>query len=62
MLFRSTQGGPGVRTTTLAIYIYREGMVKLDFGYGSAVAVFLVAVTVVLAIFYVTVVLERIEE
>ena len=62
IIYPMTQGGPGVRTTTLAIYIYREGMVKLDFGYGSAVAVFLVAVTVVLAIFYVTVVLERIEE
>lgn len=62
IIFPMTQGGPGVRTTTLAIYIYREGMVKLDFGYGSAIAVFLVAVTVILAIFYVTVVLERIEE
>lgn len=62
IIYPMTQGGPGVRTTTLAIYIYREGMVKLDFGYGSAIAVFLVAVTVILAVFYVTVVLERIEE
>lgn len=62
IIYPMTQGGPGVRTTTLAIYIYREGMVKLDFGYGSALAVFLVAVTVILAVFYVTVVLQRIEE
>jgi multiple sugar transport system permease protein len=62
IIFPMTQGGPGVRTTTLAIFIYREGMVKLDFGYGSTIAVFLVMVTVILAIFYVTVVLERIEE
>lgn len=62
IIYPMTQGGPGVRTTTLAIYIYREGMVKLDFGYGSAIAVFLVAVTVILATFYVTVVLKRIEE
>lgn len=62
IIYPMTQGGPGVATTTLAIYIYREGMVKLDFGYGSAVAAFLVGITVILAIFYVTVVLERIEE
>ncbi|MFC6734205.1 MULTISPECIES: carbohydrate ABC transporter permease [unclassified Haladaptatus] len=62
IIYPMTQGGPGVRTTTLAVYIYREGMIKLDFGYGSAIAVFLVAITVLLAIFYVTVVLERIEE
>ena len=62
IIFPMTQGGPGTRTTTLAIYIYREGMVKLDFGYGSAIAAFLVGITIVLATFYVTVVLERIEE
>ncbi|WP_254546846.1 carbohydrate ABC transporter permease [Halomarina pelagica] len=62
IIFPMTHGGPGVRTTTLAIMIYREGMVKLDFGYGSAIAAFLVMVTVVLATFYVTVVLKRIEE
>ena len=62
IIYPMTQGGPGVRTTTLAIFIYREGMVKLDFGYGSAIAAFLVGITVVLATFYVTVVLKRIEE
>lgn len=62
IIYPMTQGGPGLRTTTLAIWIYREAMVKLDFGFGSAIAVFLVAVTIIVAIFYVTVVLERIEE
>jgi len=62
IIFPMTQGGPGTRTTTLAIFIYREGMVKLDFGYGSALAAFLVGITIILATFYVTVVLERIEE
>lgn len=62
IIFPMTQGGPGTATTTMAIWIYREGMVKLDFGYGSAIAAFLVAITVIMATFYVTVVLERIEE
>jgi multiple sugar transport system permease protein len=62
IIFPMTQGGPGTSTTTMAIWIYREGMVKLDFGYGSAIAAFLVAITVIMATFYVTVVLERIEE
>lgn len=62
IIFPMTQGGPGTATTTMAIWIYREGMVKLDFGFGSAIAAFLVAITVIMATFYVTVVLQRIEE
>jgi len=62
IIFPMTQGGPGTSTTTMAIWIYREGMVKLDFGFGSAIAAFLVAITVIMATFYVTVVLQRIEE
>lgn len=62
IIFPMTQGGPGTSTTTMAIWIYREGMVKLDFGYGSAIAAFLVGITVIMATFYVTVVLQRIEE
>lgn len=62
IIWPMTQGGPGVRTTTLALWIYREGMVKLNFGYGSAIAAFLVGVTIIIATFYVTVVLKRIEE
>lgn len=62
VIYPMTQGGPGVSTTTLSIYIYRQGMVNLRFGYASAVATFLVGVTIVVAAFYVTIVLERIEE
>ncbi|MFC4360355.1 carbohydrate ABC transporter permease [Halobium salinum] len=62
VIYPMTQGGPGTATTTLSIYIYRQGMVNLQFGYASAVATFLVGITVIVAAFYVTVVLERIEE
>lgn len=62
IIWPMTQGGPGTRTTTFAIQIYRVGMVRLDFGLGSAIAAFLVGVTVIVASFYVTVVLQRIEE
>ena len=62
VIYPVTQGGPGVSTTTLSIYIYRQGMVNLRFGYASAVAAFLVGITILVAAFYVTFVLERIEE
>lgn len=62
VIYPMTQGGPGTATTTLSIHIYRQGMVSLQFGYASAVATFLVGITVIVAAFYVTVVLERIEE
>jgi len=62
IIFPMTGGGPGTRTTTLPIAVWVSGIFRQDYGYGSAIAVFLVAVTLLLAIFYVRVVLKRIEE
>lgn len=62
VIYPMTQGGPGVSTTTLPIFIYREGMVKLQFGYASTIATVIVGITVLVAAFYVNFVLERIEE
>jgi multiple sugar transport system permease protein len=62
VIFPMTQGGPGTRTQTLAIWIYKVGMVQIRPGFGSAIAAFLVLITVIVATFYVTVVLERVEE
>jgi len=61
IVYPMTEGGPGTATTTLAVEVYRRGMVDLDFGYGAALSVLLVAVSLVVAAVYVRVVLRRIE-
>lgn len=40
-----TQGGPGRSSETLGVTMYRDTFVANDYGYGSAVAVFLTLVT-----------------
>ncbi|WP_052367962.1 carbohydrate ABC transporter permease [Haloferax sp. ATB1] len=62
VIYPMTQGGPGARTTTLSIYIYQEAMVRFNTGYGAAISTFLVLLTILVAIFYVKIVLQRIEE
>ena len=60
--FSTTGGGPGGATETLAIYIHRFGIELLDYGFASAVSVFLVAVTLAVATAYVYFILEQMEE
>jgi len=62
IIFPMTRGGPGQQTTVLSIHIYRTGMVNFNFGYAAAVAVFLVGVTVLVAVFYVTQIIGGIDE
>jgi multiple sugar transport system permease protein len=62
IIFPMTRGGPGLRTTTLSIHIYRTGMVNFNFGYASAVAVFLVFITMLVAAFYVTKIIGGMDE
>jgi multiple sugar transport system permease protein len=59
--FSTTGGGPGAATETLAIYIHRFGIRLLDYGFASAVSVFLVAVTLVVATVYVLYILEQMQ-
>lgn len=58
----TTGGGPANATEVLSIYIYRFGIQLFDYGFASAVSVFLVAVTLVVAAFYVNVILEQLSE
>lgn len=58
----TTGGGPASATEVLAIYIHRFGIQLTDYGFASAVSMFLVAVTLVVAAVYVNVVLEQIRE
>ena len=39
-----TKGGPGTATTTVTIAMYQKGFQNLEFGYGSAIAIGLLAV------------------
>lgn len=53
-----TQGGPVNSTQTLSYVIYQESFSQLHFGYGTAIAVILLVITVIVA-FVLTTVLRR---
>ena len=53
--FALTKGGPGTATEPLSLYIYRVTLSHLDFGYGSALALFMIGITLVVAILYIRV-------
>jgi multiple sugar transport system permease protein len=48
-IFAATGGGPGTATEILNLYAYRASFVKLDFGYGSALAVALLVITLLVS-------------
>lgn len=52
ILYTLTSGGPGDTTTTLAIYIYKQGILKLHFGYSSAISVVLLLFCLGIAVVY----------
>jgi multiple sugar transport system permease protein len=60
--YTTTGGGPGAATEVLAIYIQRFGVQLVDYGFASAVSIFLVAVTLLVATVYVVYILERMQE
>jgi trehalose/maltose transport system permease protein len=47
-----TQGGPGVSTEPLSMYVYEVTLNNLNFGYGASLAVFMAVISVVLTIVY----------
>jgi multiple sugar transport system permease protein len=44
-VYAATGGGPGTATEILNLYAYRTAFLELDFGYGSALAVSLLVIT-----------------
>jgi multiple sugar transport system permease protein len=48
-IFAATGGGPGTATEILNLYAYRTSFVQLDFGYGSAQAVALLMLTMIVS-------------
>ncbi|MEX2297249.1 MAG: sugar ABC transporter permease, partial [Dongiaceae bacterium] len=53
-IFAATGGGPGTATEILNLYAFKTSFVELNFGYGSALAVSLLLITMVVsgALFY----------
>lgn len=47
-----TKGGPGRQSETLAVTMYRDAFVNSNYGSGSAIAVFLMVVTLVASMLY----------
>jgi multiple sugar transport system permease protein len=58
IIYATTEGGPGTRTTVLNYHIYKVGMTFFDMGYAAALANILLVVIAILSIIYI-VVLER---
>ena len=48
-IFAATGGGPGTATEILNLYAYRASFLRLEFGYGSALAVALLVITLVVS-------------
>lgn len=49
--FMLTAGGPGTSSELLASFMYKKAFGSMQYGYGSAVAVFIVAICLILASF-----------
>jgi multiple sugar transport system permease protein len=48
-IFATTGGGPGTATEILNLYAYKTSFVELNFGYGSALAVSLLVITMLVS-------------
>jgi raffinose/stachyose/melibiose transport system permease protein len=59
LVWVTTRGGPVNASNTMAVYMFDQGFVRFQFGYGSAVAVILFLICFVLALAYQRWVLRR---
>ena len=50
IMYVTTQGGPGVATKVLAYHIYRRAFESMEYGYASALSVFLFAIVLVITL------------
>jgi multiple sugar transport system permease protein len=48
-IFAATGGGPGTATEILNLYAYKTSFLELNFGYGSALAVALLLITLLVS-------------
>jgi multiple sugar transport system permease protein len=49
-IFAATGGGPGTATEILNLYAYRSSFTELNFGYGAAQAMVLLAITLLVSL------------
>ncbi|MBA3505187.1 MAG: sugar ABC transporter permease, partial [Betaproteobacteria bacterium] len=49
-IFAATGGGPGTATEILNLYAYRTSFAELNLGYGAALAMVLLAITLAISI------------
>jgi raffinose/stachyose/melibiose transport system permease protein len=59
LVWATTGGGPFHASDTMAIYLYDQGIIRKQMGYGSAVAVILFCVALVVALLYLRFVMRR---
>lgn len=57
--FLITGGGPRNQTELLPIYVYREALGTFQFGYGAAISTIMLAINLVVALFYLRLLRER---
>lgn len=62
IIFPLSRGGPGTRTTVFSLYIYREGMINFDYGYASAIAMFIILISLIVAVIYVTKIMGGVQD
>ena len=52
MIYAFTGGGPGVSTTTLSVYMYKQAFGAFQVGYGMAIALILLSIGALLSFVY----------
>lgn len=55
-VFAMTQGGPGLSTTVLNFYVYKQGLVFFDMGYAAALSTILLVVIAIFSLIYIQVI------
>lgn len=56
LIFAMTGGGPAIKTTTLSIFMYQKAFTAYQIGYGMAIALFLLAIGVLLSLIYIKII------
>lgn len=52
LVYMMTGGGPGTKTTTIPVYMYKQAFVSQQLGYGTAIAMLLLVIGIVLSVLY----------
>ncbi|MGI6019136.1 MAG: carbohydrate ABC transporter permease [Marvinbryantia sp.] len=52
MIYAFTGGGPGIKTTTLSVYMYKQAFGAFQVGYGMAIALILLSIGAIMSIAY----------